>query len=185
MNYLIVGLGNIGAEYAGTRHNIGFMVLDEFAKKHNLSFETDRHAAITQMATRGHKVYLIKPTTYMNLSGKALNYWMQQLKIPATHILVIVDDLAIPFQSVKLKPKGADAGHNGLKNINLMLGHNNYPRIRFGIGDNFPNGRQVDYVLSVFDKEEQPFLPELIDKAILMIESFIAIGAELTMTKFN
>jgi PTH1 family peptidyl-tRNA hydrolase len=112
-------------------------------------------------------------------------YWMQQLKIPVENTLVVVDDLAIPFQSVKLKPKGADAGHNGLKNINLMLGHNNYPRIRFGIGDNFPKGRQVDYVLSVFDKEEQPYLPELIDKAILMIESFIAIGAELTMTKFN
>ena len=121
----------------------------------------------------------------MNLSGKALTYWMQQLKIPIENILVIVDDLAIPFQSVKLKPKGADAGHNGLKNINLMLGHNNYPRIRFGIGDNYPKGRQVDYVLSAFDKTEQPYLPELIDKAIQMVESFIAIGVELTMTKLN
>ena len=185
MNFLIVGLGNIGAEYAGTRHNIGFMVLDEFAKKHALSFTTDRHAAITQFNTRGHHVFLIKPTTFMNLSGKALAYWMQQLKIPIENILVIVDDLAIPFQSVKLKPKGSDAGHNGLKNINLMLGHSNYPRIRFGIGDNFPKGRQVDYVLSAFDKTEQPYLPELIDKAIQMIESFIAIGVELTMTKLN
>ncbi len=185
MNYLIVGLGNIGPEYADTRHNIGFMVLDAFAKEHKLSFSTDRHASITQFNTRGHQVFLIKPTTYMNLSGKAVNYWMQQFKIPIEQVLIIVDDLALDFGSVKMKPKGSDAGHNGLKNINLMLGHSNYSRIRFGIGSDFPKGRQVDFVLSGFEPAEQQKLPELIEKSVDMIKSFIAIGTELTMTKFN
>jgi PTH1 family peptidyl-tRNA hydrolase len=121
----------------------------------------------------------------MNLSGKALNYWMQELDIPAERVLIVVDDLALPFGTVRLKPKGSNAGHNGLKSIEAVLGHSNYPRIRFGIGDNFPKGRQVDYVLSGFDADEQPELPALLDKSILMIESFVAIGPELTMTNFN
>mgnify|MGYP002346972376 CR=1 FL=1 len=121
----------------------------------------------------------------MNLSGKAVNYWMQQFKIPVSNVLVVVDDLAIPFASVKLKPKGSDAGHNGLKSINASVGTSDYPRIRFGIGNNYPRGRQADYVLSGFDKEELPQLPELIHKSVQMIESFVTIGVELTMTKFN
>lgn len=121
----------------------------------------------------------------MNLSGKALNYWMQELDIPAERVLIVVDDLALPFGTVRLKPKGSNAGHNGLKSIEAVLGHSNYPRIRFGIGDNFPKGRQVDYVLSGFDADEQPELPTLIDRSIQMIESFVAIGPELTMTNFN
>jgi PTH1 family peptidyl-tRNA hydrolase len=121
----------------------------------------------------------------MNLSGKALNYWMQELAIPAERVLIVVDDLALPFGTLRLKPKGSNAGHNGLKSIEAVLGHSNYPRIRFGIGDNFPKGRQVDYVLSGFDATEQPELPSLIDKSIQMIESFVAIGPELTMTNFN
>ncbi len=185
MKFLIVGLGNIGPEYADTRHNIGFMVLDQLAKEAGASFTTLRLAAYTEVNYKGKKLHLIKPTTYMNLSGKALNYWMQELKIPFENVLVIVDDLALPFGTIRLKPKGSSAGHNGLKNIEQTLGHNNYPRIRFGIGDHFPKGRQVDYVLSGFDPEEQPELPTLIDRSIEMIYSFATAGAELTMTRLN
>ena len=185
MKYLIVGLGNIGPEYADTRHNIGFMVLDQMAKAAGASFTTMRLASYTEINHKGKKLHLIKPTTYMNLSGKALNYWMQELKIPVENVLVIVDDLALPFGTIRLKPKGSSAGHNGLKNIEQTLGHNNYPRIRFGIGDNFPKGRQVDYVLSGFDPEEVAELPALIDRSIEMIQSFATAGAELTMTRLN
>jgi peptidyl-tRNA hydrolase, PTH1 family len=185
MKYLIVGLGNIGPEYADTRHNIGFMVLDQLAKEQNAKYVTERYASYTEFSTRGRAVHLIKPTTYMNLSGKALKYWMDALKVPVNHVLVVVDDLALPFGAVKMRPKGSDAGHNGLKNINLMLGHSNYARLRFGIGDNFPKGRQVDYVLSGFDPEEVTELPNLIDKSCEMVKSFVSIGLELTMTKFN
>jgi len=185
MKYLIVGLGNIGPEYADTRHNIGFMVLDELAKEQGAKFVTERHAYYTDFSMKGRQVHLIKPTTYMNLSGKALKYWMDALKVPVNHVLVIVDDLAIPFGSVKMRPKGSDAGHNGLKNINALLGHSNYPMLRFGIGDNFPKGRQVDYVLSSFDDDEQKEIPTLIGKSIEMIKSFVSIGTELTMTKYN
>lgn len=185
MKFLIVGLGNIGPEYADTRHNIGFMVLDQLAKETGASFTTLRLAAYTEVNYKGKKLHLIKPTTYMNLSGKALNYWMQELKIPIENVLVIVDDLALPFGTIRLKPKGSSAGHNGLKNIEQTLGHNNYPRIRFGIGDSFPKGRQVDYVLSGFDPEEQAELPSLIDRSIEMIYSFVSAGAELTMTRLN
>ena len=185
MKYLIVGLGNIGPEYADNRHNIGFMVLDELAKKVGASFTTMRLAGYTEVSFKGKKIFLIKPNTFMNLSGKALNYWMQELAIPAERVLIVVDDLALPFGTVRLKPKGSNAGHNGLKSIEAVLGHSNYPRIRFGIGDNFPKGRQVDYVLSGFDTDEQPELPALIDRSIQMIESFVAIGPELTMTNFN
>ena len=185
MKYLIVGLGNIGPEYADTRHNAGFMVLDGLAKEQGIKFSTERYASVAEFSMKGRQVTLIKPTTYMNLSGKALKYWMDALKVPVNHVLVVVDDLAIPFGAVKMRPKGADAGHNGLKNINLMLGHNNYPRLRFGIGDNFPKGRQVAYVLSGFDDDEIPALPELISKSMEMVKSFVSIGCELTMTKFN
>ena len=185
MKYLIVGLGNIGQEYADTRHNIGFMVLDEIAKEAGVKFSTLRLASYAEMNHKGRSLHLIKPTTYMNLSGKAVTYWMQDLKIPIENVLIIVDDLAIPFGSVKIKPKGSPAGHNGLKSIEGLLGSNEYPRLRFGIGDNFPKGHQVDYVLSGFDHDEIPELPTLIDKSINMIKSFTTIGIELTMTNFN
>lgn len=185
MKYLIVGLGNIGSEYADTRHNIGFMVADALVNKAGSGFSNLRLAYYSEFSLKGRSIHVIKPTTYMNLSGKALNYWMQELKISVGNILVVVDDLAIPFGSIKLKPKGSSAGHNGLKSIEATLGGSNYARLRFGIGDNYPKGRQVDYVLSSFDEDEQPELPALIDRAVEMIESFVSVGPELTMTRFN
>jgi PTH1 family peptidyl-tRNA hydrolase len=185
MKYLIVGLGNIGPEYADTRHNIGFMIADELARQEHSSFFNMRLAYYTEFGYRGRTVHLIKPTTYMNLSGKALNYWMKDLKIPAENVLVLVDEIALPLGTLRLKPKGSAGGHNGLKSIELALGHANYARLRFGVGDNFPKGRQVDYVLSGFDDDEQPELPALVDRSIEIIRSFVTIGCELTMTKFN
>jgi PTH1 family peptidyl-tRNA hydrolase len=185
MKYLIVGLGNIGPEYADTRHNIGFMILDELAKRENVKFHNMRLAYYTEVTCKGRTLHLIKPTTYMNLSGKALNHWMKELKIPVENVLVIVDDLALPLGTLRLKPKGSAAGHNGLKHIELTLGNNDYARLRFGVSDNFPKGRQVDYVLSGFDEDEIPELPALIDKSIEIIKSFATIGIELTMTKYN
>jgi len=185
MNYLIVGLGNIGREYADTRHNIGLMVADQLVKEANASFSTLKLAAYSEFKQRGHNVYVIKPTTYMNLSGKAMNYYMQLLKVPIENTLVIVDDLAIPFGSLRIKPKGSAAGHNGLKSIEALCGGQTYPRLRFGIGDNYPKGRQIDYVLGPFDPEEQKELPRLIDHAVKMIHSFVHIGIELTMTNLN
>jgi peptidyl-tRNA hydrolase, PTH1 family len=185
MKYLIIGLGNIGPEYVDTRHNIGFMVADAFAKQSHAPFFNMRLAYYTEFKFKSRSIYVIKPTTYMNLSGKAVNYWMQELGIPKENILVIVDDLALPFGTVKLKPKGSPAGHNGLKNIEAVLGSADYPRLRFGIGDNFPKGRQVDYVLGGFDPEEQKDLPALIDRSIEFLESFVTVGTELTMTRLN
>ncbi len=185
MKYLIVGLGNIGSEYANTRHNIGFMVLDQFAKEAGAQFSVMKLAYYTEVNHKGRTLCLIKPTTYMNLSGKAVRHWMQELKIPIENVLIVVDDLAIPFGSVKIKPKGSAAGHNGLKSIEGLLGSNEYPRLRFGVSDNFQRGRQVDYVLSGFDDDEIPALPALIDKSMEMIKAFATIGTELTMTNFN
>lgn len=185
MKYLIVGLGNIGSEYADTRHNIGFMIADELVKIKGGSYSTLRHAYYAEFKQRGKQVYVIKPTTYMNLSGKAVNYWMHELKVPLENILVLVDDIALPFGKIRLKPKGSSAGHNGLKSIEALCGGQAYPRLRFGVGDNFPRGRQADYVLSGFDQDELPELPILIKKSVEMIESFVNIGVELTMTNFN
>lgn len=185
MNYLIVGLGNIGREYADTRHNIGFMVADELGNQAGSTWSTLKHAYYTEYKQRGHNVVVIKPTTFMNLSGKAVNYWMHELKVPIQNVLVIVDDLAIPFGSLRIKPKGSAAGHNGLRSIEASVGGQHYPRLRFGIGDNFSKGRQVDYVLGPFDKEEARELPALIEHAVKMVNSFINIGIELTMTNLN
>ncbi|MCJ8211642.1 aminoacyl-tRNA hydrolase [Mucilaginibacter sp. RS28] len=185
MKYLIAGLGNIGPEYADTRHNIGFMILDELAKQEGLKFHTMRLAGYTEMSYKGRLLHLIKPTTYMNLSGKAVAYWMQQLKIPAQNVLVLVDELALPFGTLRLKPQGSAGGHNGLKSIEASIGTAQYARLRFGVGNNYPKGRQVDYVLSGFDDDEQPELPALIDRSIEVIKSFVTVGTELTMTKFN
>jgi PTH1 family peptidyl-tRNA hydrolase len=185
MKYLIVGLGNIGPEYADTRHNIGFMVLNELAKQEDAKFHHMRLAYYTEVSFKARTLCLIKPTTYMNLSGKAVSHWMRELKVPIENVLIVVDDIALPFGTLRLKPKGSAAGHNGLKDIEARLGHNDYARLRFGVGDNFPKGRQVDYVLSGFDEDELPALPELIDRAIEMVKSFATIGTELTMTRYN
>ncbi|MEO6520228.1 MAG: aminoacyl-tRNA hydrolase [Mucilaginibacter sp.] len=185
MKYLIVGLGNIGPEYADTRHNIGFMILDKLAKEEGAQFFNMRLAYYTEVKHKGRSLHLIKPTTYMNLSGNALRYWMNELKIPVENVLVLVDDLALPLGILRLKPKGSAAGHNGLKHIEIILGNNNYARLRFGIGDNFPKGKQVNYVLDAFDKDELPELPALIDRSIEMIKSFATAGTELTMTRYN
>ncbi len=185
MKYLIAGLGNIGPEYELSRHNIGFLVLDRLADKHSLSFETARLADKTEFKFKGRQLHLIKPSTYMNLSGKAIAYWLQELKIPKENLLVIVDDLALPFGSLRLRGKGSAAGHNGLINIEQMTGGQDYARLRFGIGSDFPKGRQVDYVLSNFSQAEIGKLPELMDRACEMIASFSTIGLAHTMTQFN
>lgn len=185
MKYLIVGLGNIGREYENTRHNIGFNIADQLANSDQAIFSTEKHAQITSITIKGRTLHIIKPTTYMNLSGKAVSYWLQQLKVTPSNMLVLVDDLALPFGTLRLKPKGSDAGHNGLKDIEAVLGNNDYPRLRFGIGNNYPKGRQVDYVLGAFSKEEQSELPILIDQSIEIIKSFVTAGIEITMTNFN
>lgn len=185
MKYLIAGLGNIGPQYELTRHNVGFLVLDRLAEQEKISFSTDRLACKTEFNHKGRKIHLIKPTTYMNLSGKAISYWLQQLKIPVENLLVVTDDIALPFGKLRMKAKGSSAGHNGLKNIEETLGGQNYPRLRFGIGDNFSKGRQIDYVLGNFTREELVQLPEPMDKSIQMILSFTSIGIERTMNFFN
>lgn len=185
MKFLIAGLGNPGAEYQDTRHNIGFTILDAFAKASNVFFEDHRYGFTCEVKLKGHTLILLKPTTFMNLSGNAIRYWMNKEKIEPENLLVIVDDLALPFGMLRLKPKGSDAGHNGLRSIQDTLGHNEYARIRFGIGDNFPKGGQVRYVLGKWDKDELAALPERADMAVEMIRSFCLQGLQLTMTQFN
>ncbi|TPE40656.1 aminoacyl-tRNA hydrolase [Pontibacter mangrovi] len=185
MKYLIVGLGNIGPEYADTRHNIGFMVLDYLAKKHDASFDSGRHAFVAEIKSKGRTFVLVKPTTYMNLSGKAVGHWLNSLKLTPEQMMVITDDIAIPFGKLRIRAKGSAGGHNGLKHIEQTLGHNNYPRLRFGVGDNYHKGKQVDYVLSKFSENEQPELQTLIEKAADSVISFGTIGLERTMNQFN
>jgi len=183
--FLIAGLGNIGAEYAHTRHNIGFDVLDYFVAKHGGSFHTDRLADVAQLRFRGKSLICIKPSTYMNLSGRALKYWMDKENIPLSNILVIVDELAIPLSKLKLKSKGGNAGHNGLKSLEEYLGTTEYPRLRFGIGNGFPKGAQVDYVLGKWSEEEKPVVRRKIEKCSEAIESYVVAGLELTMNTLN
>ena len=185
MKYLIVGLGNIGEEYRETRHNIGFMVLDALAKASNIVFKDGRYGATTTLSIKGRQLILLKPSTYMNLSGNSVRYWMQQEKIPLENVLVVVDDLALPFGSLRLKGKGSDAGHNGLKHIAAILGTQNYARLRFGIGNNFPKGAQVDYVLGHFDEEDLKQMPERLELAGEIIKSFCLAGLNLTMNQYN
>lgn len=185
MKYLIVGLGNIGSEYEHTRHNIGFDTLDAFAEASNVFFENQRYGAIATCRLKGRSLLLLKPSTFMNLSGNALRYWMQQEKIPLENVLVIVDDLALPFGTLRLKPNGSDAGHNGLKNIQEILGTDNYARLRFGIGNDFPKGYQVEHVLKPFTTEEQVLIPERLEKVIEIIKSFCLAGLQPTMNLFN
>jgi len=185
MKYLIMGLGNIGPEYAATRHNIGFMVLDFLARKYESTFEVGRHAFVTEIKSKGRTYVLVKPTTYMNLSGKAAGHYLNTLKLPPEQMLVITDDLALPFGKIRIRAKGSAGGHNGLKHIEQTLGHNNYPRLRFGVGDDFHKGKQVDYVLSKFSEDEQIELQTLIEKAADAALAFGTIGLERTMNQFN
>jgi len=185
MKYLIAGLGNIGPEYELTRHNIGFLVLDRIADNHKIDFTTQRLADKAELKFKGKQLHLIKPNTFMNLSGKAIAYWLQELKIPKENLLVIVDDLALPFGTLRMRTKGSSAGHNGLKNIELLLAGQEYARLRFGIGNEFNKGQQVDYVLSNFTPKEFEELPPLMDKSEEMVKSFCTIGPERTMNFFN
>lgn len=185
MKYLIVGLGNIGDKYRDTRHNIGFNVLDAFAKASNIVFKDGRYGATADLSLKGRQLVLLKPSTYMNLSGNAVRYWMQQEKVPLENVLIVVDDLALPFGTLRLKPKGSDAGHNGLKHIAATLGTENYARLRFGIGNNFPKGAQIDYVLGHFSEEEKQQMGERIDTACEIIKSFCLAGIAITMNQFN
>lgn len=185
MKYLIVGLGNIGDEYHQTRHNIGFMILDALAGASNISFSTERYGDVAHARLKNKQLVLLKPSTYMNLSGEAVRYWVQREKIETDHILVLVDDLALPFGSIRMKGSGSDAGHNGLKNIAAMLGTQAYPRLRFGIGSDFARGRQVDYVLSKFTPEQMEAIPARIDVAIDAIKTFVLAGLQTAMCNYN
>lgn len=185
MKYLIVGLGNVGMEYDATRHNIGFDVADAFVIKHGGSFSLDRHAFVAECKWKGRSFVVIKPTTYMNLSGKAFKYWMDKEKISLEHTLTIVDELALPLGTLRLRGAGSAGGHNGLKNIELLLQTQQYPRLRFGIGNNFPKGRQVDFVLGKWTAQELPEVRDKVVKSIDIIESFAAQGLEKTMNLFN
>ncbi|TBX71309.1 aminoacyl-tRNA hydrolase [Flavobacterium silvisoli] len=183
--FLIVGLGNIGAEYVNTRHNIGFKVLDYVAQQENLTFETAKLGAVAEYNLKGRKLILLKPNTYMNLSGKAVKYWMEKENIAKENVLIITDDLNLPFGTIRIKGKGSDGGHNGLKNIQLLLNTSEYPRFRFGISDEFKKGQQVDYVLGEWNEEEKAKLPERYKISKEIIESFALAGLANTMNSFN
>lgn len=185
MKYLITGLGNIGPEYELTRHNIGFLVADRLADQHGGTFNLQRHADHCEIKYKGRSLHLIKPTTYMNLSGKAVAYWLQELKLSKENLLVVVDELALPFGSLRMRARGSAAGHNGLKSIEQSLGGQDYARLRFGIGNEFQRGQQADYVLSNFTRQEFDQLTPIIDKACDMILSFCTIGIDRTMSQFN
>lgn len=185
MKYLLVGLGNIGAEYTLTRHNIGFMVLDHLAQAHGAKFEEKRLASVAHYRHRGRQLYLIKPNTYMNNSGKAMRYWLQHLQVPLARSLVIVDDVALPFGKLRIRSQGSSAGHNGLKSIEALVGSQAYPRLRFGIGQDFPKGRQADYVLANFTAQEQVTLPTHIEQVCEVVQSFCNLGIEKTMMQYN
>ena len=185
MKYLIVGLGNIGPEYQDTRHNIGFSVLDAFATASNAVFEDKRYGAVCEVRLKGRTLVLLKPNTYMNLSGKAVSYWMQKEKVALEDVLVVVDDLALPFGTLRLRAQGSDGGHNGLKNINALLGTTGYARLRYGIGNDFSRGGQIDYVLGTWDEKEREELPALLDKGGEIITSFVLQGIARTMNLFN
>ncbi len=185
MKYLIIGLGNIGDEYRDTRHNIGFMVLDAFAKASNIVFENKRYGATATMRLKNKELVLLKPSTYMNLSGNAVRYYMQLHKIPLERVLIIVDDLALPFGTIRLKQKGSDAGHNGLKHIAQTLGTQQYSRLRFGLGNDFPRGGQIDFVLDKFPKDQLEQMPPLFERTEEIIKSFVLSGVTITMNQFN
>jgi len=185
MKYLIVGLGNVGAEYEGTRHNSGFMVIDALAKAAHATYVLDRHAYRAEVGWKGRKLILIRPTTYMNLSGKAVKYWLQKEKIDLANLLVVVDDIALPVGKIRMKKQGSHGGHNGLANIEELLGSSNYCRLRIGVGDNFSRGRQIDYVLGKFSEEEQAALEPAIERATEAVKCFATMGADRAMNMYN
>lgn len=185
MKYLIVGLGNIGDEYRDTRHNIGFKILDALAEASNIAFATERYGDVAHMRLKNKLLTLLKPSTYMNLSGNAVRYWRDREGIALDHVLVVVDDVALPFGALRLKPSGSDAGHNGLKNIAQMLGTQSYPRLRFGIGNDYPQGGQIDYVLGRFTPEQRAEMPARIDVAVDAIKAFCLSGIQYAMCNYN
>lgn len=185
MKFLIVGLGNIGEEYRNTRHNIGFKVLDAFAEASNTAFSTERYGDIARMRLKNQQLILLKPSTYMNLSGNAVKYWKDKEGVELENILVIVDDLALPFGAIRIKGRGSDAGHNGLKNIAQMLQTDGYPRLRFGIGNDFPRGGQIDYVLGSFTLDQRQMLPTRIGIAVDAIKEFCLAGINNAMNTYN
>jgi PTH1 family peptidyl-tRNA hydrolase len=185
MKYLIVGLGNIGEGYKDTRHNIGFTVLDAMALASNTSFTDKRYGAVGHLKYKGRELILLKPSTFMNLSGNAVDYWLKKENIPLENMLIIVDDLALPLGSIRMRPKGSDGGHNGLAHISTILATNEYPRIRIGIGNGFRKGSQIDYVLGAWNTEEKKFMEGRVKIVIEMIKSFAFAGLERTMTAFN
>ncbi len=185
MKYLIVGLGNIGGEYNGTRHNVGFRMANALAEDGGAQFAEARYGAIARMRVKSAELIILKPSTYMNLSGNAVRYWMQHENIPLEQVLVLVDDLALPFGTLRLKPKWSDAGHNGLKNIAEVTGSTAYARLRFGLGDEFARGGQIDFVLGRFTAEEEEKLPEVTKRAVEIIKSFCLAGIQRTMNQYN
>lgn len=185
MKYLVAGLGNIGNEYAHTRHNIGFDILDALAGASNISFKDKRYGFVSEMKYRARTYVLLKPSTFMNLSGNAIRYWLKKEKLSVENLLVVVDDIALPFGTLRLRAKGGDAGHNGLNHIQTILGTTNYARLRFGVGNDFYSGQQVDYVLSGWTGEQEKVLPERIELASEIIKSFGVIGLQRTMNAYN
>ena len=185
MNFLVVGLGNIGSEYANTRHNMGFMVLDAWAQASNAVFSTQRYGDIAEVSFKGHRITLLKPSTYMNLSGKAVRYWMQEKKIALENLLIDSDDQNLPFRSVRMRKNGSEGGHNGLKNINELLGTQEYARIRLGIGNDFSRGHQIDFVLGKLSPEELELMPKISEKVIEGVKAFTTIGVERAMSATN
>ena len=185
MKYLIVGLGNIGAEYEGTRHNCGFMVIDRLVKEAKVPYVLDRHAYRAEVKHKGRTLVIIRPTTYMNLSGKAVKYWLQKEKIGQENLLVVVDDIALPIGKMRMKKQGSGGGHNGLANIEELLGNNNYCRLRIGVGNNFSQGHQIDYVLGRFSEEEESQVEAVLDRAAEAVKSFVTLGPDRTMNMFN
>ena len=185
MKYLITGLGNIGAEYLGTRHNIGSRVVNQLVESVNGQFTDERYGAIARIRVKSAELIVLKPNTFMNLSGNAVRYWLQKENIPVENLLVVVDDLALPFGHLRLKPQGSDAGHNGLKNIAQLLNTQNYARLRFGIGNDFPRGGQIDYVLGKFPPEQLQQMPEILNRAVEIIKSFCLAGIQITMNQYN
>lgn len=185
MKYLIAGLGNIGSEYSNTRHNIGFMVLEQLAKTLKADLEQSKLAYTCVAKYRGRRLVLVLPTTYMNLSGKSVKYYMDKEKVPRSKVMVVTDDLNLPFGTLRMRARGSDGGHNGFKHIDQVLGSQDYARIRFGIGSEYAKGQQVDYVLSPFSDAEFEELPALIDKAVKGILSFVSVGLDRTMSSFN
>lgn len=183
--FLLTGLGNPGLEYADTRHNIGFLVMDAFASKHKSLFKSDRHGLVAEVKFKGKSVFLLKPNTFMNLSGKAVRYWLGEEKINISELCVVTDDVALPFGSLRLKPSGSDGGHNGLKSIQELLQTQQFPRLRFGIGNDYPKGKQADYVLGKWNSTELILLNERINLAVECLEAFLANGLPFAMNNFN